>query len=107
MTDALDLLANLPAPVRQALEDLVLRALVRAQDATRKHMTSKEIAVWLNMSLRTWRRMVRRDAALGALAVPLPGRSRTGRLRVRWPAWEVVEHLRGQGKKQRRKGPSE
>lgn len=86
-----------------ALEELIEKVVARAIVASRSHMTSKELAVWLGITPRTWRRACAKDPGLRALALVIPSTdgakaalrgATTKKPRLRWPAVEVKAYLR-------------
>ena len=81
----------------QALEGAMLQACVTAVELTRSHMTDKEMAQRLGVSISTFRRMIAADAGLAALSW-LARRKGSVRPRRRWPPEKVVLYLLGKKK---------
>lgn len=71
------------------LEELVLRAHLRAQELSLRHWSDKEVADWLGMSYGHFQRLVRADPALAGVAetIDRPGARRPRR---RWLPAKVV-----------------
>lgn len=75
---------------RRKAEDLAVHAHVRALHLCSKLWTTPELRDYLELTPRTWRRLLAADAGLRALRIELPQEG--GKPLVRWPAGAVVAH---------------